>query len=201
MAALALFLVLLLVSCSQGNPFLPDGAGYAERKSGRVYRPLPANLEAAGRLAEYGRYDNEDRGFTLVFYEVDGLDTAVWLCDERFRLYTSGEISFDPLTATLTELLICDQTAGSVTKGVFSAEEHGATLAEILRLVASGTPCEAPSGAITYERRLKFSFVELPSVYYCVDFYMWGDVACFYDRAVGRFVPVPEALVSFVQGK
>ena len=199
---LLLLLPILLVSCARPHTFssAEDGSGYMDQKTEIVYSRRPSRFEAASKGELFGTYVHEESGTTINFYEIPGMDSAVFLTDDKGNLYCSDAAELAPEEWTVNKALVCIQDSNSVALDQFTAKEDAATLAEICTLwFETESNAELPRKAPVFRRQIKLCSDEYPSLYLSFTFAVYeGDAAYFFDRESGRTVPVPKALVDLL---
>jgi hypothetical protein len=205
MKRLLLFLLvpLLLVSCSRPHRFTKgeDGA-YVDARTDITYTLLDPMFEPAVRGDEWGAYEDEKSGFTRTFFTVGTLDPALFLADDMRCVYYAGSEALKPETFTVTAAILCYEDATSVEHKRFTAADHAAVLTELRTLWFEGAAdAELPElTEPTLKRRVKLTFAEYPSLYYCFTFAVYESGAAYlYEIGAGRTVAVPAALADTLQ--
>ena len=200
---LLLLLSVVLVSCKDEKALASfsmadDGYSCTNAETGVQYTAMDFCFEPAKTAEEIGAYTDKDADYTLTYYAIPDLDTALYIADsERGVWYAAGAVT--PPAAkdlTPTALLVCEEAAVSVEIFRLTAENDGEALTELLSLWFEGERAERPVGAVEFSRRIKVVSAELPNIYYCFDFGTWGDEAYFYDVFSGRTVAVPATLAE-----
>ena len=202
LALLALLLLLPLVACGGGkehqNVFVLQNDGYIDPESGVWYAALPLAFEPVKSAATRGVAVYENGEVKYTFFEMPGLDSKTWLCDDLRGVWYAGEFQTDPATLTPRALVINEETAISIERARLAAGKDDALIGDILTLWFTGEPVAEPIGAVTVARRLRLLSEELPGIYYCFDFYVCGGQGYFYDRAGARYVAVPQTLCDAI---
>ncbi len=198
--SLLLVLLFLLTGCrgSDEIPFLQDEDGYGctDTETGIYYVALPPAFEPARVGAVRGVYRAEKSSHTRTYYEIPELDPTRYIGDSERGVWCVADAVPDPKALTPTALLVCEEGAVSVEIYRFSAGKDDAVIAEILSLWFEGETMEKPEGARAFSRRIKLQSKELPNIYYCFEYCIIGESACFYEMFSGRTVAVPEALAE-----
>lgn len=197
---LVLVLMLLFSACQKekATAFLldEDGYGCTDTKTGVHYTALPFAFEPAKTAALLGEYSDRDADYTRAYYEIPGLDPALYLADSELGVWCAAASLPDAKTLTPTAILICEQEAISVEIFRYEVGTDDTAVTEILSLWFSGENVDLPEGTRTLTRRLKLASTELPNIYYCFDFCLYGENAYFYDLFSERAVAVPAALAT-----
>jgi len=197
---LLLSLLLAFTAChkSEHTPFSQDDDGYGctDTETGIHYTALPLAFEPAKVGAVRGVYTDKRADYTRTYYEIPSLDPALYLGDNERGVWCAAEKLPVPEELTPTALLVCEEEAISVEIYRFSAGKDDAVIAEILTLWFSADATEKPEGARTLTRRVKLQSEELPGIYYCFDYCVWGEDAYFCEIFSGRTVAVPPALAA-----
>lgn len=202
---LLLALSLLLVGCGDGddiatgNEFLQDDDGYGvtDTVTGIHYVALDLAFEPAVTSAVVGTY--RDGAYTRTFYQIEGLDPALYVADNELGVWYAGEGAPDPRTLTVTAILVCEQTAYSRELFRYAAGEQDVMIAAIKSLWLDGEGTDLPETDVQKKRSLKMSFSELPNLFYRFDFGVFEEGAFFFDRMSGRAVAVPPELAAELQ--
>ena len=203
MKRLILLLLALLLTCTackanEHIAFLQDADGYGctDTETGVHYTALPLYFEPAKVAAVRGIYTEKGSEYTLTYYEIPTLDPLLYLGDSERGVWCATQTLPTPEALTPTALLVCEEQAVSVEIYRFSAGTDDAAIAEILTLWFEGEATEKPEGARSFTHRIKLESAELPNIYYCFDYCMWGESAYFYEIFSGRTVAVPDALAE-----
>lgn len=198
-----LLLLALLLTCtackdSDHTVFLQDEDGYGctDTETGIHYTALPLSFEPAKVGKIRGVYTAKGSEHTLTYYEIPTLDTALYLGDSERGVWCAADTLPSPEKLTPTALLVCEEQAVSVEIYRFSTGTDDAVIAEILTLWFGGEAIEQPEGERSFTRRIKLQSAELPNIYYCFDYCIWGENAYFYELFSGRTVAVPDSLAQ-----
>lgn len=190
----------LLTACGEKDPtvFLcdVDGYGITDTETGIHYTALPSEFEPSALGAVRGAYTNEKSGAVFTYYEIPSLDPTQYLADEERNVWCALEVLPSPAALTPTAILFFEERAISVESMRFSADTEGAVVGEICTLWFEGEATAKPEGDMSYTRRVKIAFAELPNVYYCFSYVIWGEQAYFYDLFADRTVAVPADLAA-----
>ncbi len=193
---LTLLLCLPLFACNkeEQNVFVLQNGGYTDSETGIWYSGLPYAFEPVKSSAERGVALHADGQVKYTFLEIPDLDSKQWLCDDMRGVWYAGEFTVQPSTLTPRALLINEELSFSLERARLAIGQDDALIAEILTLWFTGEGVEEPIGEVTLSRRLRLISEELPSIYYCFDFYVCDGRGYFYDRVEARYVAVPESL-------
>ena len=192
-------LLLLLTACRGGNATAfsldEDGYGCTDSKTGIHYVAWDLAFEPASVLAIKGVYTAKNGTYTRTYYEIPGLDSALYLGDSERGVWG---VTAAPVPSALTPeaLLVCEEKAESVEIYRFSAGKDDAVMAEILALWFEGEGIEKPEGGRDFSRRIKLKSAELPGIYYCFEYFTQGENAYFYDVFSRRTVAVPASIAA-----
>ena len=199
---LLLVLTLLLCGCSGANQFKPteDGTGYVDTKTDRTYVMLDIAFESGAIGAAVGEYSERGKDDALVFYEITGLDSALYLADEDRNVYYAGETLPDASAWRVNEILLCEGSDGDVARLTFKEENDGAAISRIRNLWFEGE--EVPFLSLTAATKMysvKLTSPDYPNLYYCFSFlYYEGGTSYFYNSISHRAVIVPDDLVELL---
>lgn len=195
-----LALLLLLTACrgDKASTFLldEDGYGCTDTKTGVHYVALDLAFEPASVTAVKGIYEAKKSDYTRTYYEIPGLDPALYLGDSERGVWCAADTLPDARRLTPTALLVCEEKAESVEIYRFSAGKDDALIAEILTLWFEGEGVDKPEGARDFSRRIKMQSAELANIHYCFEYFTQGENAYFYDLFSGRVVAVPATLAA-----
>ena len=199
-AFLLLAVLLLLTSCKKDKPAAftrdADGYGCTNTETGVHYTVLSPAFEPAKTSKALGLYTDKKTKKEHRYYEIPSLDPALYLADDEQNIWCAEGTLPEPSALTPVALLVCEEASISVEILRFSATNEPTTLAEILTLWFEGEAGQLPEGDMTYMRRLKLILEELPNIYYCFSFGVWGERAYLYDLFSGRAVEVPSTLAE-----
>ncbi len=195
-------LVAALVGCNgegdvtTGHAFSQDadGFGVTDTVTGIHYTALSLSFEPAVTAGLVGTY--VDGTYTRSFYEVKGLDTALYIADGEMGVWYAGEVPPDPVALTVTDALVCEQTAFSRELFRFSSGSDSEMIARIRQLWLEGEAAEYPQTTVLKKRTVKWKFTELANIFYCFDIGLFEEGAFFYDKMTGRAVAVPDELAN-----
>ena len=197
---LVLTALLLLTACSKDELAVivldADGYGCTNTETGVHYTVLSPAFEPAKSAAAQGTYTNEKTGAKTTYYEIPSLDPARYLTDDMQNVWCAEDILPKASALTPVALLICEEGAISVEVTRLTAADDGATVDALLTLWFEGEAARLPEGAKTYMYRVKMMSEELPNIFYCFSFAVWGEEAYFYDLFSSRAVLVPRALAE-----
>ena len=173
-----------------------DGYGCTDTETGIHYTALPPAFEVAKSSTARGAYTNEKTGATHTYYEIPSLDPARYLCDDEQTVWCAEDTLPEAKALTPVALLICEEAAISVEVMRFSVTDDAATFAALLALWFDGEATQRPEGEMSYTYRVKMTSEELPNIFYCFSYAVWGEEAYFYDLFSKRAVLVPGALAD-----
>lgn len=190
----------LFTACGEKDPavFLRDADGYGitDTETGIHYTVLPSEFEPSALGAVRGAYTNEKSGAVRRYYEIPSLDPTQYLADEEGNVWCALEALPDPAALTPTAILFFEEQAIGVETMRFSAGTDDAVIGEICTLWFEGEAAIKPEGDRSYTRRVMIEFAELPNMYYCFSYVVWGEQAYFYDLFADRTVAVPAELAA-----
>lgn len=193
---LCLALLLLLCGCAQTMQLEKTKEGYIEQRSGACYVALDPAYQPATRGDAVAEYNNADRGIKRMFYEIPGLDTALYLADEYGNVYYAGDALPDAASWQLTAALVCEEESISVERCRISEGSDDAELALLKSLwFEEASEAELPISAPEYTFQIKLCGKEFSMLYYnfSMQIYKSGEIY-FYDAVSGRTVEVPRTL-------
>ncbi len=197
---LLLAVLFLFTACGEEEPavFLRDADGYGitDTETSIHYTVLSPAFEPAKTSNVRGVYTNEKSNATRTYYEIPSLDPTLYLADDERNIWCALDTPPEASDLTPTAILVCEEQEISVEVMRFSAGTDDAVIAEILTLWFKGEAVSKPEGDMTYTRRVKLVSSELPNIYYCFSFVMWGEQAYFYDLFSNRTVAVPQSLAA-----
>lgn len=199
-AFLLLAALLLLTSCGRDKLATitrdADGYGCTNTETGVHYTVLSPAFEPAKTSTARGLYTDKKTKKEHTYYEIPSLDPALYLADDEQNIWCAEQTLPEASTLTPVALLVCEEASISVEILRFSAANEPSTVGEILTLWFEGEAGHLPEGDMTYMRRVKLISEELPNIYYCFSFGVWGESAFFYDLFSGRAVEVPSTLAE-----
>lgn len=210
------FLVLLLalltvfVACDKdkngdGNlkltAFLQDADGYGitNTDTDLHYTALPLSFESAGSGEAVGEYYDKKADYRVTYHKIPGVCPESYLVDSEMGVWFADATLTAPVPSALTPkaLLVCEEGAVSVEVLRLVPDTHAATIEATLTLWFEGEAVSRPEAAATLRRGVKLVSEELPGIYYCFTFAVWGDDAYFYDLFSGRAVAVPTDIAAY----
>lgn len=199
--AILLFSALLLfASCGKDKLAVftrdADGYGCTNTETGIHYTVLSPAFEPARTTTARGLYTNEETKKEHTYYEIPSLDPARYLADDEQNVWCAEQTLPEASALTPVALLVCTEASVSAEILRFSVTKDPVTVTEILTLWFEGEAGQLPEGDMAYMYRVKMISEELPNIYYCFSFGVWGEGAFLYDLFSGRVVAVPSALAD-----
>lgn len=210
------FLVLLLallavfVACDKdkdktNNPHLVaflqdnDGYGVTNTESGVHYTALPLCFESAASGEAVGEFYDKKVDYRVTYHKIPGVSSDEYLVDSEMSVWYADATVAAPVPSALTPtaLLVCEEGAVSVEVLRLVPATNATAIDEALTLWFEGEATTKPEAAATLLRGVKLVSAELPSIYYCFSFGMWGEDAYFFDLFSGRVVAVPPSLAAY----
>ncbi|MBE6703501.1 MAG: hypothetical protein E7585_08870 [Ruminococcaceae bacterium] len=195
---LCLALSFLLCGCGRLRQLEKTEDGYADEKKGIYYEILEPAYQPAFRGEAVAEYVNKERDVVRVFYEIPGLDTALFVADEYLNVYFAGEDAPNAALWQLEAVLVCEEEAISVERCRLSVDTDATEIAAVKALwFGEGENAVLPVGTPAHTFQIKLSGKEYPMLYYNFDLriYESGQVY-FYDAFSRRTVLVPVELAE-----
>ena len=209
---LVLIVMMVLVSCAQGNKFVIKSGKFVDKATGLEYLSASWEYEAMAITDEiHGEYTDK---YDLTFYRVgSGVDPSKILTDEVGTVYYTNNVTlptledvdsigcadvcneYDELVATVTDKAIVAEMVGLFLEGYNAYESMYFTEAE---------------PAVSLNRRIKFAYSEL-GIYYVLAYVEYAEDFCYYDangqekysnkvlfnRYTKTYVPLEESLNGY----
>jgi len=194
-----LALLLLFTACGEKEPAAfsldEDGYGCTDTETGIHYAALPLSFEPI--LTETVRGVYTDRAYTRTYYEIVDTDPRRYIGDNEGGVWYAGKEPIPaPEALTPTAVILFEEQAVSIETRRFSAGKDDGAIAEILSLWFEGEAVDGPEASYSFSRRVKMQSAELPNIYYCFEYRVFGESAYFCDVFSGRTVAVPASLAE-----
>lgn len=196
---LLLAVLLLFCGCNKKlNRLEKTDQGYTDTKSGIAYAVLDPAYQPAARGEAFAEYVNEERNITRAFYEIPGLDRALFMTDEYLNVYFAGSILPDASLWQLEAVLVCVEEAISVERCRLAAGTDDAQIAALCALwFGEGEATRLPIGAPAHTFAVKFSGKEYPALYYNLTLQIYANGEVYLDEPFsGRTVLLPIELAK-----
>ncbi len=197
---LVLTALLMLTACSKDELAVivldADGYGCTNTETGVHYTVLSPAFEPAKSAAAHGTYTNEKTGAKITYYEIPSLDPARYLTDDTQNIWCADDKLPEASALTPVALLICEEAAISVEVSRLTVADDEEIVRALLTLWFEGEAAQLPEGEKSYMYRVKMMSEELPNIFYCFSFAVWGEDAYFWDVFSERAVLVPAALAD-----
>lgn len=200
---LLLALLLLLTGCSDERTFSMTSKGYMDEKTDICYGVLDMAYEADAYGEAWGSYTDEKYGYTLTFYTIPDMDSALFLTDEYSNVYYGGDAPIDATTWELERISFCEEDTISFEKFRFSSGGEEQTTVNALRdLWFEGEtvmlPLDTPQSIYAAKLKTK-AFVNLS---YCLSLRLYEDGSVYLcDKPGQRAVKLPDELAKTVLDK
>ncbi len=213
-AALLLFLALLLCACSRQAVYVFKEDGTLTDSSGNAYYSAPVGYEPTNQGDERGKIDD---AIGKILYRVGDLDPADYLTSAYSGGTTLFFYSTDIALPTLWEMhpsicYLCEQETNIITFctiGDGSRSGSADTDKEVLETILSRVQNAIESGesASIWPRadenetyRLKFYSEDWPAFYYNLTLAVCSDGAYLYDRQSKVCIDIGDLLAPYYEG-
>ena len=198
---LLLFLAVLLLLCGcnkKMNRLEKTEQGYTDTKSGIAYMVLDPTYQPASRGEAFAEYVNEERNITRAFYEIPGLDRALFMTDEYLNVYFAGSIAPNAALWQIEAVLVCEEEAISVERCRLAAGTDDAQIAALRALwFAEDEGARLPIGAPAHTFAVKFAGKDYPSLYYNLTLQIYANGEVYLDEPFsGRTVQLSAELAK-----
>lgn len=199
---LLLALLLLLTGCSDERTFSMAGKGYVDRETDICYTILDMAYEADAYSEAWGSYTDEKYEYTLTFYVIPDMDSALFLTDEYSNVYYGGETPIDAATWEIDWISFFEESMILENFRFSSDGEEQATVSALRDLWFEGEAVMLPLDAPESAYAVKFKTKELVNLSYSIYLRLYEDGSAYLcDKAGERAVRLSDELVGAVLDK